>query len=107
MKISLDVMTAAIAAKKAKVNANFATLAAMDLHRDMAHALKLQWARSNTEADRQKLQPEADIRGISTAELREMILAKADDAVAARELRRQEIMARIEAAKTPADLDAI
>lgn len=100
MKLTIDPMPALRASRKERVNANFNSLA--NMHVEQAHAQKRLWAA--TQDDR--LKPEADLRGITVAELSAMILAK-PDVVAERELRRQRIMMAIEAAKTPAELDSI
>jgi hypothetical protein len=103
MKLYIDPMPMAREAKKAAVNRSFSAVATQDLHRDLAHMMKAQWAKS----DRAKLKAEADLRGITVNELADLVLTKSADAIADRELRRQEIMKRIEAAQSPADLDAI
>jgi hypothetical protein len=100
--IAFDPMPAMRQAKKDRVNAGFAVTAAASLHVDQAHAQKRAWAEVND----QRLKPEADLRGISVADLAALILSKSD-AVAARELRRQQIMMHIEAATTPQELDQI
>lgn len=102
-KIEFDLMSVLIAERKERVNKAFAQRATEDLHRDLAHAQKLQWAYSLDD----RLQREANLRGISITQLRDMILAKASDAIADREYQRQQIMARIEACRTPDELDAI
>lgn len=88
--------------RKAKVNENFNAIATANAHLDAAYAQKRQWAETLDE----RLKPEADLRGITVAELAELILSK-PDLVAAREYERQQIMARIDAAATPAELDGI
>lgn len=98
MKISIDPMPALRAARKEKVNAAFNMSA--QSHVAQAHAQKRVWAMTNDPA----LQPEADLRGITVAELSAIILAK-PDAFADRELQRQRIMLAIDAARTPAELD--
>jgi hypothetical protein len=93
-------MPALRAARRAKVNEAFNSTA--QSHVAQAHAQKRLWAMTNDPA----LQPEADLRGITVAELSALILAK-PDTFAERELRRQQIMMAIDAARTPAELDAI
>lgn len=96
-------MPALIAARKQKVNENFNTIAMQNAHREQAHAQKWIWAEK---LDHDRLRPEAELRGITTTELASLILSK-PDAAAERELQRQQIMQRIEAATTPDELDAI
>jgi hypothetical protein len=85
--------------KKARVNAAFE--GRNNSHVAQAHAQKRAWATTNDE----RLKPEADLRGITVAELAGLILSKPDD-FAARELERQRIMLAIDAATTPAKLEA-
>ncbi|WP_027578495.1 hypothetical protein [Bradyrhizobium sp. Ai1a-2] len=98
--INIDPMPAIRAAKKEAVNANFN--AANASHVEQAHMQKRLWA----QAQDQRLKPEADLRGITVADLAAIILAK-PDTFAERELQRQKIMLQIEAATTPAELDAV
>lgn len=86
--------------RKERVNQSFASLA--NAHLDAAYAQKRQWALTEDE----RLKPEADLRGISVSELAFAILSK-QDILAERELKRQQIMLRIDAAKTPDELDKI
>lgn len=102
MRLSVDPMPALRAARKVVINAAFNNAAAHGVHLDQAHAQKREWAK----VEDARLLPEAELRGISVAELSTLILSK-PDALAERELRRQSLMARIEAALTPADLDQI
>jgi hypothetical protein len=99
---ALDPMPFLRQAMKDRVNAGFSTSAASTLHADQAHTQKRAWA----EVQDQRLKPEADLRGISVADLAALILSK-PDTIAERELRRQQIMMRIEAATTPQELDQI
>lgn len=90
------------------VNRHFNSLAASNLHRDLAHAHKRAEAAAvvaGTIASAE-FQAEADLRGITAAELAEQITAKPNGA-AQRELQRQQMLARIAAAQTPDDLAAI
>jgi hypothetical protein len=103
MRITVNDPMAALRADRAeRVNRNFSTIAADRLHLDSAHAQKRVWAASQDD----RLKPEADLRGITVAELAAQIMAKPDHA-AARELSRQKIMMRIDAARTPEELQAI
>lgn len=83
------------------VNAHFNTLALNNVHRDAAHAQKREWARGDTS----KLAGEATLRGTTADTLAAIILAKPDN-VGEREHLRQLSLLQVEAAKTPADLDA-
>lgn len=86
-------------ARKERVNKAFSEMA--NAHVDQAYQQKRQWAMGQDE----RLQPEADLRGITIAELSALILSK-PDTIATRELHRQKIMARIDSAKTLEELDA-
>jgi hypothetical protein len=90
-------------AKVEAVNRGFNVMAAESLHRDHAHAQK--WLAALTKNER-RLAPEAQLRGITVAELAALILTKPDN-IADRELRRQTIMMQIDRAQTPAELDAL
>jgi hypothetical protein len=103
MKLTLDPMPALRMSAKAKVNLHFNGLA--QPHRDAAHAMK------RTAADAGAPFPgwfaaEADLRGVTPVALASMIASK-PDTVAERELHRQRVMAAVDAAKTPAELDQI
>lgn len=100
MKLTIDPMPALRAARKVQVNAAFDQMA--QAHVSQAHAQKRLLAATQDE----RLKPEADMRGITVAELSAIILAKPDD-FAERELHRQKIMMAIEGAKTPAELDSL
>ncbi len=100
MRMNLDYKSDRRAALKAEVNAAFNAKA--QSHVAMAHAQKRAWAATQDA----RLQPEAELRGISVAELAALILSKPDE-VAERELQRQRIMLHIDAATTSAELDAI
>ena len=91
---------AARQARKDAVNAAFD--AAAQSHVAQAHAMKRAWATTQDE----RLKPEADLRGITVAELSALILSK-PDAFAERELNRQRIMLAIEAAQTPQELESM
>lgn len=100
MKLTIDPMPGLRAAKIKAVNQAFNSLASS--HLDQAYAQKRQWASVNDE----RLKPEADLRGISVSELAFIILSK-QDTVAEREFKRQQIMQRIDAAKSPEELHKI
>ncbi len=100
MRLVLDPMPAARQARKDAVNKAFDTAA--QSHVAQAHAVKRAWAATQDA----RLQPEADLRGVTVAELSALILSK-PDTFAERELQRQRIMMAIEAARTPAELDAL
>lgn len=102
MKITINPMPGLKAAKIIRVNENFNNIALGSLNREQAHAQKRVWAGTNDT----RLKPEADLRGISVDALAEIILSKPDTATD-RELHRQTIMLRIEAAQTPEELNAI
>lgn len=102
MRLSVDPMPALRAARKERINAAFNAAAAHTAHLDQAYAQKREWAK----AQDARLTPEAELRGITVAELSDLILSKSDT-LAERELRRQSILAKIEKAKTPAELESI
>lgn len=103
VSFSIDPMLAMRAAKIQAVNERFNRIAADNLHRDRAHAMKRQWAVSCQDS---RLQSEADLRGISVAALSAVILSKPDNE-AAREVERQRLMSRIDLAAVPTDFDSI
>lgn len=105
---ALDPMPALRLAKAEAVNRNFNTWALENTQRDQAHAAKRTEAREVTAGAvaSAEFQAEADLRSITALELATLILSKSN-AAAARELHRQTIMVRIDAAATPADLDRI
>ena len=100
MKFTIDPMPALRTARKDRVNGAFNQTAGS--HVSQAHAQKRLWATTQDE----RLKPEADLRGITVAELSALILTKPDD-LAERELHRQRLMLAIESAQTPQELDAI
>lgn len=116
MKLTLDVMPALRRARVEAVNRSFNAIAAEQLHRDQAHAAKRAEASAIVagvaSADpfgpvaSDEFAAEAALRNIAVIELAQLVLSKPNEA-AQRELRRQQIMARIEAAATPADLDNV
>ncbi len=87
---------------KQKANDHFNLMARSNSHLDVAHAQKREWAKTEDE----RLSVEADLRGITTKELAKLILSK-PDTVAVREEKRQRILAQIEKAKTPVELESI
>jgi hypothetical protein len=109
MKINIDPMGALRQAKVDVVNEAFNKIASLYAHRDQAHAQKRQAARNvmmDPAHDTPEFTSEATLRGITPAALAALVLSKPDN-VAQRELHRQKIMAKIAAAATPADLDAL
>jgi hypothetical protein len=97
MKLFIDPLPMAKAARKAAVNEAFN--ASSTSHLDAAYAQKRIWA----EQDREKLRPEADLRGVTVDELAESILSK-PDLLAVREMERQRFMKLIDEAKTTDEL---
>ncbi len=100
MKLNLDPMPALKAERKLRVNDAFGKIG--NQHLDQAYAQKREWAKSLDD----RLLPEAELRGVSVEKLAELILSK-PDTVAVREEKRQRILAKIEKAKTPAELESI
>ena len=98
----LDPMPALREALMERIDAAFNAEGARFSHVERAHAEKRKWAEVNDV----RLKPEADLRGISVADLAALILTKPDE-LAVREARRMEIKQRIRAATTPQELDAI
>ncbi|GEC14304.1 hypothetical protein [Nitrobacter winogradskyi] len=106
MKITLDPMPALRAASKAKVNRHFDSLA--QPHRDAAYTAKRAMAAATlaSGAAPTALQAEADLRGVTARALASLIMSK-PDVVTERELHRQKVMAALDGARTPAELDGI
>ncbi|WP_316214283.1 hypothetical protein [Bradyrhizobium sp. SZCCHNR2032] len=102
MKLTLDPMPVLRQAKADEVTMRFNQMAAARTHTDQAYAQKRAWA----EVCDARLQPEAELRGMTVLELAAAILAK-PDTVAARELQRVQLLRRIAASTTPAELNAI
>lgn len=102
MKLVINPLPALKQAKKERVNQNFNSMTADNLHKDLVYTQKREWAKT---ADA-RLQPEADIRKITVEELSVLILSKPDN-LSARELIRQDVMQQIEDAQTMAELDAV
>lgn len=103
MKLTLDPMPALRTVAVTKINAIFNTLAAP--HIDAAHAEKRKAAAAGAPYP-DWFSAEATLRGITPDALAALITIKPDN-VGARELARQQALAAIAAAKTPAELDAI
>jgi hypothetical protein len=103
VKLNLDPMPALRAVAVAKINATFNTQA--QPHVDAAHDAKRKAAASGAPYP-DWFTAEAALRGITPEALAALIASKPDN-VGARELSRQQALAAIAAAKTPADLDAI
>jgi hypothetical protein len=98
----LDPMPMLRQAAKDRIDAAFNAEAARWSHLEAAHAQKRLWAQTRDP----RLKAEADLRGKTVDELAAEILAKPDE-LAERELKRVAIKLRIDAAKTPKELDAI
>lgn len=103
MKLNLDPMPALRMAAKAKVNQHFDRLARP--HLDAVYAAKRVAAQAGAPYPDWFVQ-EADLRGVTPVALASLILSK-PDTLTSREVRRQRAMAAIDAATTPATLDAI
>lgn len=108
MKLNLDPMPGLRAAAEVQINCYFNRIAADNVHRDAAHAAKRTEAReiATGAVASAEFQAEADLRGLSAAEMAALILSK-PNAAAARELHRQKVMARIATITTPAYLAAL
>lgn len=112
MKIVLNALPGQKTAAVAKVNAYFAAAAASVAMQEAAWLRKREVASSilsGADTAPAEFTQEAALRGITTAELARLILSKADPAelADAREFRRQRALLAIDAATTPAELDAI
>lgn len=103
MKLTIDPMPALRAVAVIKINAQFNTQA--QPHIDAAHAEKRKVAAAGSPYP-DWFVAEAELRGISAADLAALIASK-PDGIGAREIERQRRLAAIDAAKTPAELDAI
>jgi hypothetical protein len=99
---AIDPMPALRQARKDRIDEIFNLDAARVAHLEAAHAQKRFWALSKDP----RLKAEADLRGKTIDELAAEILEKPDE-LAERELKRVAIKLRIDAAKTPQELDAI
>lgn len=110
MKIVTDPMPAYRAGAVAEVNARFVQQAANVAMQESVWRRKREIAEAvQAGGDVALLAPEAALRGLSVAQLVTLILSKPDPATLsdARELRRQTALLAIDAAKSPAELDAI
>ena len=103
MKLNLDPMPALRAVAVTKINATFNTLAAP--HIDAAHAEKRKAAAAGAPYP-DWFTAEATLRGI-TPEALAVLIADKPDNIGERELARQQALAAIAAATSPAELDAI
>lgn len=103
MKIVLSPMPALRVSAVARINAHFNSMA--QPHVDAAHAAKRKAASAGVPYPDWFAQ-EAALRGITADALADLVTSKPDN-VAARELERQRTLAKVDAAKTPAELDAI
>lgn len=110
MKLSIDPMPAYRDGATVKVNAHFTNLASLVAMREAAWTRKRQIAEVvKGGANGDALAQEAALRGMTTGALADLILSKPDPSMLAdaRELQRQTALLAIDAAKTPAELDAI
>jgi hypothetical protein len=103
MKLNLDPMPALRAVAIAKINAQFNTQA--QPHVDAAHDAKRKAAAAGAPYP-DWFTAEAALRGITPEALATLIASKPDN-VGARELARQQTLAAIAAATSPAELDSI
>lgn len=102
MKLTLDPMPALRMAAKAKVNQHFDRL--VRPHLDAVYAAKRQTAQAGAPYPDWFVQ-EADLRGITPSALASLILSK-PDTLTSREMERQRALVAVDAATTPAELDA-
>lgn len=109
MRVSLDPFPQRKAAAVAAVNAHFGSTAAAAAMRESAWVRKRDIARRHSNERTYDFEMEARLRGLSSDELADLILSKPDPTALAdaRELQRQTALIAIDAAKTPAELDAI
>lgn len=105
---AIDTMSTARLEKAEQVNAMFNRIAAESLHTDGAHASKRAIAKAVAVggAPTAEFEAEATARGITPAALAALILSKTDG-LAVRELARQEMMLKIDAAASLQDLEAV
>ncbi|WP_420132595.1 hypothetical protein [Rhodopseudomonas sp.] len=107
--LTIDPMPAAREQAKRKVDGAFNREAAAAAHLDAAYAVKRDLARravAGDEAAVAALADEAQLRGISAADLAADIITK-PDTLADREARRQALLAQIRAAATPGELEQL
>jgi hypothetical protein len=111
MRVLLDPFPERKAAAVAAVNAHFVALAASVAMQEAAWKRKREIARGVKAGDwaGMAIAKEAELRGISPAQLADLILSKPDPATLAdaRELNRQTALLAIDAAKTPSELETI
>ena len=111
MKLTLDPMPALRATAAVKVNGHFARLAGATMHQESAWRRKREIARDVRSGDAagMAISEEASLRGLTIQAFADLILAKPDPAQIAdtRELGRQTALLAIDAAATPAELDAL
>lgn len=105
MRFNLDPMPPLKAAATKAVNEHFNTLATQNAHRSAAHAEKRRVADAGSPYP-DWFATEADLRGLSVEDFAAVIADK-PDATGERELARQTALLRIEAATTPAEIDAV
>lgn len=110
-KINLDPMPAARAAMAGRINAHFNNLAAVGLQREQAWRRKREIATEVAAGGESTFAfvQDAERAGMTTSEFAEFILAKRDPAEIAddRENARQAALHAVEAAASPAELQAI
>jgi len=109
MRVALDPFPDRKTAAVAAVNQYFAGVAAAAAMQEAAWTRKRDIARRASSDRTQNFESEATLRGLSSDEFAALVLSKPDPAqlAGARELRRQTALLAIDAAKTPAELDAI
>lgn len=110
MRVSLDPFPERKAGAVAAVNAHFASVTAATAMQEAAWTRKRQIAQAVKAGDLgSALTQESALRGMTVPALADLILSKSDPAslADARELQRQTALLAIDAAKTPAELDAI
>ncbi len=104
----IDPMPALRAAAVDQVNGRFDDMSRTGLHRDQAHAYKRIAAAAVLAgaAPADEFKAEADLRGLTPVALARIIASKPSN-LAQRELARQKMLAAIDRATTPGDLDQI
>jgi hypothetical protein len=111
MRISLDPFPEQKTAAVAAVNAHFVALGASVAMQEAAWKRKREIACAVKAGDLagMAIAKEAELRGLTAAQLADLILSKPDPATLAdaRELRRQTALLAIDAAKTPSELETI
>lgn len=104
MRLNLDPMPAIKAAAVKTINEHFSAVSL----RDMAHKWKRDTAASVLagEVAPDEFAAEAELRGMSVSDFAALVASK-PDALAARELARQTALLRIDACRTPTEIDAV